>query len=83
MDGVELPMNDLNQFALAEEFQREYPNIVASLHSLRWLIRHREFNGLSASGAVVKRGGRWYVHSGRFSNWMLNGNERKRDTETI
>ncbi len=66
-------MGDLNQISLAEEFQREYPNIVPSLNAIRWMIRQRHQNGLSDAGAVVKRAGRWYVHSGKFAEWMLDG----------
>ena len=72
MEGVDISMNDLDQLALTEDFQREHPNIVPSLNSIRWMIRHRHQNGLSEAKAVVKRGGRWYVHSGRFSAWMVD-----------
>lgn len=70
-------MSELAQFALLSDFQQDNPNIARSLESLRWMIRHRNQNGLSESGAVVKRQGRWYVHESRFANWML-GDEGQR-----
>ncbi len=72
-------MSDLDQIHLAEDFQRKYPNIVPNLNSLRWMIRHRNQNGLSQAGAIMKRQGRWYVHTGKFSEWMLNGNGQRQE----
>ena len=68
LGGVKV--DDLREFSLASDFQREYPNIVRNLDSLRWMIRHRDQNGLSAARAVIKRQGRWYVHAGKFAEWM-------------
>ncbi len=66
-------MNELAEFSLLSEFQRSNPNIAPSLSALRWIVRHRDQNGLTATGAVVKRQGRLYVHASRFAGWMLNG----------
>ena len=71
-------MNELSEFSLLADFQRSNPNIVPSLDSLRWFVRNRDQNGLSASGAVVKRQGRLYVHTSRFADWMLNGSDDHR-----
>jgi len=68
-------MNDLNEFSLIPDFQRNNPNIAPNEDSLRWKIRHRDQNGLSRAKAVVKRQGRWYIHAGRFASWMLNGGD--------
>ena len=72
-------MSELDKYFGLEKFQTSYPNIVPTLDSLRWMVRQRDKNGLSACGAVVKRGGRWYVHSGRFSEWMFNGNGQRQE----
>ncbi len=69
-------MIDLSEFSLIADFQQTHPNIVRNVDSLRWMIRHRDQNGLSDYGAVVKRQGRWYVHAGLFADWMLNGDEQ-------
>lgn len=66
-------MNELYEFSTISEFQRLYPNIARNEDSLRWKIRHRDQNGLTKAGAVVKRQGRWYIHAGRFANWMTDG----------
>ena len=71
-------MSELAKFLRLSDFQHENPNIVRSLESLRWMIRNRHTNGLAESGAVTKRQGRWYVHSSRFADWMLNGKENGR-----
>ena len=71
-------MSELSEFSLLADFQQANPNIVRNVDSLRWMVRHRDQNGLSQSGAVVKRQGRWYVHAGLFANWMLNGGDERR-----
>ena len=71
-------MNDLSEFALLSDFQEANPNIVRNLDSLRWMVRHREKNGLREARAVVKRQGRWYVHAGNFTNWMLGDSVDRR-----
>lgn len=71
-------MNELNEFSLLTDFQEAHPNIVRNIHSLRWIVRHRDQNGLAACGAVVKRQGRWYVHAGKFADWMMNGSDDHR-----
>ena len=65
-------MNELAEFALLSDFQRSNPNIAPSIDSLRWIVRHRDQNGLSEARAVVKRQGRIYIHASRFASWMLD-----------
>ena len=71
-------MGDLSDFLLLVDFQRAHPNIVRNVECLRWIIRHRDQNGLSKSGAVVKRQGRWFVHAGLFADWMMHGGDDQR-----
>jgi hypothetical protein len=68
-------MNELEEYSTIVDFSRRYPNIARNEDSIRWKIHHRHENGLAASGAVVKRQGRWYIHAGRYAFWMLNGGE--------
>ena len=39
-----------------------------------WLHRNRDDNGLTRCGALVKRGGRWYVWPSRFWRWFSGDN---------
>ncbi len=66
-------MDELAEFSLLSDFQEAHPNIVRNIHSLRWIVRHRDQNGLADAGAVVKRQGRWYIHASRFADWMMSG----------
>ena len=70
-------MNELTEFSLLSDFQKAHPNIVRNIHSLRWIVRHRDQNGLADAGAVVKRQGRWYVHASKFAEWMLSGEDER------
>ncbi len=38
-----------------------------------WLHRNRDGNGLAKCGALVKRGGRWYVWPSKFWRWFSEG----------
>ncbi|MBW9271314.1 MAG: hypothetical protein K1566_16880 [Candidatus Thiodiazotropha sp. (ex. Lucinisca nassula)] len=42
-----------------------------TLGGVRWDIFNREKNGLSASGALVKRGNRWLIIPEKYLGWML------------
>lgn len=35
-------------------------------------VKHREFNGLSETGAVLKVGRKIYIDEPKFMNWFLN-----------
>ena len=71
-------MDELTEFSSLSDFQKAHSNIVRNIHSLRWIVRHRDQNGLADAKAVVKRQGRWYVHTSRFADWMLNGSDDHR-----
>ena len=61
---------DLKDITLLETFAEQYPHI-ANESRLRWLIYRRKSNGIEASGALLKRGGRWYVVTPRLRDWLL------------
>ncbi len=61
---------DLDDIKSFDAFLAQYPDI-ASESRLRWWIFHRESNGLRASGALVKRAGRWYIVVPRIRSWLL------------
>jgi len=62
---------DLEDIKYLDAFIQKYPDI-ADESRLRWWIFHRKSNGLEASGAVVKRAGRWYVVVPRMKRWLLS-----------
>ena len=68
-------MNDLTDYMSVADFQRAYPNLARNQDSLRWLIRHRDQNGLEQAKAVVKRQGRIWLHVSHFADWMREGDE--------
>ena len=70
-------MNDLTDYLSVADCQPAYPNLVRNQDSLRWIVRHRDENGLAKSKAVVKRQGRIFLHVGRFAGWMQNGGEEQ------
>lgn len=51
-------------------FCKRYPDI-ADESRLRWWIFHRKSNGLEASGAVLKKNGRWFIVVPRMKTWIL------------
>jgi len=62
---------DLKDIVSFDAFHKEFPNI-ANESRLRWWIFHRKSNGLEASGAIIKRSGRWFVVVPRLRNWILS-----------
>lgn len=63
----DIGLDDIQTF---DAFCKRYPDI-ANDARLRWWIFHRKTNGIEKSGAIVKRGGRWYVVVPRLKNWLL------------
>ena len=53
-----------------KQFTKRFPDI-ADEQRIRWWIFRRKENGLEASGAIVKRDGRWYVVVPRMKTWIL------------
>ena len=66
--GDDIDLEDIVSF---EAFHKQFPNI-ANESRLRWWIFHRKSNGLEASGAIIKRAGRWFVVVPRLRNWILS-----------
>lgn len=54
-------------------FREENAEVFAAKTTPAWLQRNAEENGLAASGALVKRSGRWYVFPNRFWRWFAGG----------
>ena len=51
------------------------PGVPFTEAALRWKLHHRVDNGLAASGAVVRIGGRIYFDKARFDAWLVSGRE--------
>jgi hypothetical protein len=61
----------LDDIMKLEPFVERYSDLVNE-PQMRWLIFNRFANGLAASGAIVKKGGRWHVVVPRMKNWLLS-----------
>ncbi len=48
---------------------------IATESQIRWWIFNRESNGIEASGAIIKKGGRWYVNIPSLRDWILAGDK--------
>ena len=62
-------LDDLSEL---QKFCARFPDVMNEAR-LRWLIFNRKSNGIEECGAVVKRGGRWYVVGPRLRDWLLRG----------
>ncbi len=51
-------------------FTERYPDI-ATKKQIRWQIYQRQQNGLAESGAISKKGGKWYVVIPKYRTWLL------------
>ena len=60
----------LDDIKSLDAFCEKFPDI-ADEPRIRWWIFHRKSNGLEASGAIIKRSGRWFVIVPRMKNWLL------------
>lgn len=53
------------------DFQKRHQDKF-SLNQLKWLIRHRDKNGLSESGAVILSARKFYIAEPLFEAWFIN-----------
>ena len=67
-DAVDLTLDDL---ATPRAFAQRYPEVVGSESRLRYLLRHREQNGLNR--AVLERGRKLWIVKPRFLDWIAGG----------
>jgi hypothetical protein len=68
---------ELLKYATPRRFVESFPNLGLSLQALRWLLFHRQVNGLEASGAILKLGQRrLLIDVEKFHEWLQqqNGN---------
>jgi hypothetical protein len=64
-------------------FAKRYPDL-ASESSLRWQIFHSDSNGLDDAGAILRVGGRVFIHRGRYLNWLfIEGSSNGVDSESV
>ena len=64
----------LDDMANLVKFCRRYPDLVNE-QQLRWQIFNRDHNGLQESGAVTKKGGKWYIVTPRYRDWLLESED--------
>ncbi len=63
------------------QFAARYPHLYPKQHNVRWLVRDRHQNGLSATGAVVEVFGsgdrpQIFIHIPSWFAWMRLGGSR-------
>lgn len=63
---VDLELCLLSRYLLAN------PHIFTEQQA-RWWLFNRKKNGIERSGAMIKKGGRWYVNVPRLREWILAG----------
>ena len=64
------PSTSLDSLKTVKAFLARYPDLVNE-NQLRWQIFQRHTNGLADSGAIVKRGGRWFVCVPHYCDWIM------------
>ncbi len=64
-------IDDLANLQRPDEFTENRPDLV-SAEGMKWLIRNRDRNGLTSSGAVLKVRNRMLLHKERFAQWILS-----------
>lgn len=63
----------INDVVRLDLFLERYPAIWRSPSQAKWAIYNREYNGLAQSGALTKRGNRWFVVVPRLVEWVTTG----------
>jgi hypothetical protein len=51
-------------------FCERYPDITTE-QQIRWQIFKRNQNGLADSGAISKKGGKWFIVIPKYRAWLL------------
>lgn len=64
-------MTELDDIMALTPFVQRYPDLISE-QQIRWQIFKRTQNGLADSGAISKRGGKWYIVIPRFRQWLLD-----------
>jgi len=57
-----------------EQMAERHPALTRG--GIRWMLFHREANGLARSGALIHRGRRIYLDEGRFLEWFVSQGRR-------
>lgn len=68
-DSVYPPIDSLADFAKKDQFANENSHLFSE-PQIDWLIRNRDENGLTESGAVVLVSRKVYFHRRRFAKWL-------------
>lgn len=63
---------DPGDIQLATEFARTHPHLFPHKSTLHWMLRNRNSNGLSESGAVLLINGRTYLVVPKFLEVLLS-----------
>jgi len=61
----------LSDYLTIEKLQEKYPDKF-TIPQLTWILRKRDMNGLSKTGAVVMVSRKPYIHEPLFTEWFAN-----------
>ena len=54
-----------------EQLVEKHPELFRSVETIKYFVRHRDENGLSETGAIVKAGKSFRIYYDKFANWYL------------
>jgi hypothetical protein len=61
----------LDDWFTVDDLAATFPKIL-TVPALRWQLRHRDTNGLNASGAVRRCGKKMLISKSRFERWLAS-----------
>lgn len=65
----------LDDWFTVDDLAAAFPKIL-TVPALRWQLRHRDTNGLAASGAVKRCGKKMLISKSRFERWLASKAEK-------
>jgi hypothetical protein len=65
----EAQMPTLSDYLRKTAFLDKYQELFTK-NQLDWWIRHRESNGLTESGCLIKAANQWFIHVDLFTEWF-------------
>ena len=70
-NNVDSTYQSMEDIVTPDKIAEENPDIL-SRSQMRWLIRQRDFNGLTESKAIIQIGRRYYIQKSKFIKWFAS-----------
>jgi len=67
-------LSPATEILTVENLIERHPGLTVG--GVRWMLFHRETNGLARSGAIIHRGRRLYLDEARFLSWFASQSRR-------